>query len=520
MRTEMKNKKERKEHKEKKSGENIDRKKAGKGRKSTTPGIYGKGRRKPQEDLRTAKPGNKKEKNGKNGKGLVREGRIVPGGAVFRDSGNITEVKGLRIGEGMPKICVPIVGKTVDEILNQAGRILYSPADLVEWRVDHFRRCHDTKAVLAALRKLSERLEGRPVLFTFRTAREGGERSISKKDYIALYEAVIASGYADLADIEYRLGSDVTGRLISLARSRGVAVVLSYHDFSKTPPEDEIVKRLNTMKHLGADIAKIAVMPRNPRDVLALLSATERMKREENPIPVITVSMSAMGLISRISGEIFGSAVTFASVGDVSAPGQIQADEADRFLLTIHRGSDGKRIQGKPRAGRKNVILIGFMGTGKSTVARKIAKKTGMKVKEMDEMIERQEGMPIKEIFERYGEAYFRDAETYQAKLISESSGVIVSCGGGTVMRKQNVDYLKKNGTIILLEASPDTVFERVKRGGDKRPLLNDHMARGFVSYLMKKRSEAYHSAADVVIHTDGMGSGRVADEIIRLMDL
>ena len=138
----------------------------------------------------------------------------------------------------------------------------------------------------------------------------------------------------------------------------------------------------------------------------------------------------------------------------------------------------------------------------------------------MDELIERQEGMSIKDIFDRYGEAYFRDAETYQTKIISESSGVIVSCGGGTVMRKQNVDYLKKNGTIILLEASPDTVFERVKRGGDKRPLLNKHMARGFVSYLMKKRSEAYRSAADVVIYTDGMGSNRVADEIIRLMDL
>lgn len=87
-------------------------------------------------------------------------------------------------------------------------------------------------------------------------------------------------------------------------------------------------------------------------------------------------------------------------------------------------------------------------------------------------------------------------------------------------MRKQNVDYLKKNGTIILLEASPDTVFERVKAGGDKRPLLNKHMARGFISYLMKQRRDAYHSAADVVIHTDGMGSNRVADEIIRLMNL
>ena len=508
MRAKMKNKKEHRDgdHKIKNHGENAGRKKVKKAKKMFSPAIHEKG------GARYAAEDGEKRKNGrKHGKNRKEHREFLPG---------VIEVKGLRIGEGMPKICAPVVGRTVDEILNQANKIMYSPADLVEWRVDYFRRCHDTKAVLAALKKLSERLEGRPVLFTFRTAKEGGERSIGKKEYIALYEAVMASGYADLADIEYRLGADVTEHLIRSAHRNGVAVVLSNHDFNRTPPEEEIVKRLRTMKHLGADIAKIAVMPRNARDVLALLSATERMKRIADPIPVITVSMSAMGLISRISGEIFGSAVTFASAGQISAPGQIGADEADRFLLTIHNGSDTERIQGKPHADKKNVILIGFMGTGKSTVAKKIAKKTGMKVKEMDDLIERQEGMSIKDIFERYGEAYFRDAETYQTKIISESSGVIVSCGGGTVMRKQNVDYLKKNGTIILLEASPDTVFERVKAGGDKRPLLNKHMARGFISYLMKQRRDAYHSAADVVIHTDGMGSNRVADEIIRLMNL
>ena len=356
----------------------------------------------------------------------------------------VVTVKDVNIGEGIPKICVPIVGRSVDEILNQANQILYSPADIVEWRVDYFRRSDDIKAVLSALRKLTERLEGRPLLFTFRTAEEGGEKDISRRSYLALYEAVMASGYVDLADIEYNLGEEVTGPLTSLARSSGTAVVFSYHDFRKTPSEGEIIRRLNTMKELGADIAKIAVMPRSARDVLTLLSATEKMKHQENPIPIITVSMSAEGLISRISGEIFGSAVTFASAGRSSAPGQISADQADRLLLTIHRGSDESRIKGRPCEGKKNVILIGFMGTGKSTVARKISKKTGMKVKEMDDMIVKQEKMSVKDIFERYGEAYFRDAETRQTKIISESSGVIVSCGGGTVMRQKNVDYLKK----------------------------------------------------------------------------
>ena len=367
----MKNKKELKEQKEKNSGANTEKKKSKKSKKASSLELYDK---KSKRNTVVTDPIQRK----KGGKKNVRDGGARSNREI---AGSIIEVKGVRIGEGMPKICVPVVGKTVDDILNQAGRVLYSPADLVEWRVDHFRRCMDVKAVLAALRKLSDRLEGRPVLFTFRTAKEGGERDISKKDYVALYEAVIASGYADLIDIEYRLGSDVTEHLNALARQKGVALVLSYHDFSRTPPEEEIIRRLTAMKNMGADIAKIAVMPRNARDVLSLLSATERMRWEKDPIPVITVSMSAMGLISRISGEIFGSAVTFASAGQISAPGQIDADEADRFLLTIHQGSDAEKIQGRPRRNTKNVILIGFMGTGKSTVARKIAKKTGMKVK-------------------------------------------------------------------------------------------------------------------------------------------
>ncbi len=429
-------------------------------------------------------------------------------------------VRGMRIGEGMPKICVPVVGSTVDEILRQAGEIMFSPADLVEWRADHFRRVDDNKAVIAALKKLNARLEEKPVLFTFRTAAEGGEREFTKEQYRSLYEAVIASGYADIVDIEYSLGTGLPERLIDLAKAHGVTVILSYHDFSATPPEDEILSRLEAMRNMGADIAKIAVMPQTPRDVLSLLSASERLKSESYPIPVIAISMSAMGIVSRISGEVFGSAVTFAAAGKSSAPGQIDADEVDRLLGAIHRGTDHASVRGTAAAGKKNAILIGFMGSGKTTVAKKLAQKTGLEVKEIDDMIVAQEGMPIKNIFDKYGEAYFRDVETQQAKIISESDGVIVSCGGGTVMRRENVEYLKKNGTIILLQATSDTVFERVKRGGDKRPLLNKYMARGYISWLMKKRNDAYYAAADVVIYTDGMTSDRVADEIIKIMDL
>ena len=266
------------------------------------------------------------------------ETEAVPKGYQQPHGENAVMVRGMRIGEGMPKICVPVVGTTVDEILRQAGEIMFSPADFVEWRADYFGRVDDNKAVIAALKKLNIRLEEKPVLFTFRTAAEGGEREFTKEQYRSLYEAVIQSGYADIVDIEYSLGVGLPERLIAMAKERGVVVILSYHDFKKTPAEDEIVSRLETMREMGADIAKIAVMPQTSRDVLSLLSAAERMKSADHPIPVIAISMSAMGIVSRISGEVFGSAVTFASAGRSSAPGQIDADEVDRLLEGLDEG--------------------------------------------------------------------------------------------------------------------------------------------------------------------------------------
>ncbi len=465
----------------------------------------------------------KKRENGRSGSSQRKpaQGENFTEGQQLRqkeEKNGTARIGNLIIGSGIPKICVPVVGETVDEMLRQADRIMKTPADFVEWRADYFRRIEERSAVLSAAGKLAARMEGKPVLFTFRTAAEGGERELSSEKYLRLCENVIRSGFVDAIDIEYSLNRSVTRRLIALAREKGVTVILSYHDFAVTPSAGEIVSRLDTMKYMGADIAKIAVMPQNSGDVLTLLEASQRAK-EEFPIPVICISMGGDGIVSRISGEIFGSAVTFASAGYSSAPGQPDADEADRILRLIHRGkTEKKRI---PSAGKKsNIILIGFMGTGKSTVARKLSKKTGIPVREMDDMIAEQEHMTITEIFEKYGEPYFRDLETLQTKAVSETDGVIVSCGGGTVMRQENVDYLRKNGTIILLQADPDTVYERVRRGGDKRPLLNRHMSRGYISWLMKQRDDAYRAAADIIIETDGMNSERVAEEIIRILKL
>ena len=142
----------------------------------------------------------------------------------------------------------------------------------------------------------------------------------------------------DLIDVEVFTGDDIVKEIIEGAHANGVKVVASNHDFDKTPDKDDIVGRLRKMQELGADIPKIAVMPRNKKDVLTLLSATEEMATDYADRPIITMSMAGTGLISRLCGEVFGSSCTFGAVGKVSAPGQMNAVDLDTVLNLIHNG--------------------------------------------------------------------------------------------------------------------------------------------------------------------------------------
>ena len=164
-----------------------------------------------------------------------------------------------------------------------------------------------------------------PLLFTIRTTTEGGNLEISTEDYLNLLEEVISSGAIDLVDIELSRGRKIMERLVEKAHSAHVKVIGSCHDFQKTPLQEELVHTLCTMQELGCDLAKYAVMPQKEEDVLTLLSATLEMKEKHPRTPVITMSMGTMGAITRIGGGRFGSAVTFGTAGEASAPGQLPA---------------------------------------------------------------------------------------------------------------------------------------------------------------------------------------------------
>lgn len=245
-------------------------------------------------------------------------------------------VRNVRIGEGIPKICVPIVGRTKEEIINEARFLEDVPKDLVEWRADWYEEVCRFENVGEILSELRAVLKDIPLLFTFRTAKEGGEQSISKEAYLELNRFAIESGNVDLVDVELFSSKEIMKRIITCAHEKNVKVIASNHDFEKTPDKEEIIARLCKMQEAGADILKMAVMPQTTKDVLILLEATEEMATNYAKQPVVTMSMSGLGLISRLSGEVIGSAITFGIAKKASAPGQIPTKELRSILETLH----------------------------------------------------------------------------------------------------------------------------------------------------------------------------------------
>lgn len=168
-------------------------------------------------------------------------------------------------------------------------------------------------------------------------------------------------------------------------------------------------------------------------------------------------------------------------------------------------------------AENKNIFLIGFMGCGKSTISHLVAERTGAKLIEMDETIEAEAGMSINQIFEQYGEQHFRDLESQLIVRIAEEGGAVVSCGGGAILRAENVEAMRKNGTIVYLSATPETIYQRV-RYSTNRPLLNGNMNVEYITSLMEQRLPRYMAAADVTIDVNEKDRADIVKEILAIM--
>ncbi len=243
-------------------------------------------------------------------------------------------LKNTVIGEGLPKICVPIVGHTEEEIRLQAEEIAAEAPDLAEWRADYYEDLSDPEKMKKTAGMLSEILKDIPVLFTFRSSLEGGEREISASEYEKLNILAARQPGIAMVDVEGRRGDLDSSSLVSAIHAEGKPVVASSHFFHDTPDSGMLERIFRELEDTGADLLKLAVMPRSEKDVLRLLEVTEEQKRRTDR-PVITMSMGRLGVVSRISGSLTGSAVTFGTVGSASAPGQLPVDILKEILNRI-----------------------------------------------------------------------------------------------------------------------------------------------------------------------------------------
>lgn len=191
--------------------------------------------------------------------------------------------------------------------------------------------------------------------------------------------------------------------------------------------------------------------------------------------------------------------------------GRRHKKEVNDVFASITQNS--KRIQSR-NLFNYNIFLIGFMGAGKSTISDYLKNALAMDVVEMDQCIVERQGMSISDIFETYGEEYFRELETNLLIEMQSRSNVVVSCGGGVPMRERNVVEMKKNGRVVLLTAKPETILERVKDNHD-RPLLENNKNVSFIADLLEKRRAKYEAAADIVVETDGKSELEICEEMI-----
>lgn len=247
------------------------------------------------------------------------------------------KIKNIIIGEGVPKICAPITSKTKGEIIEEAAVLKKLPVDIIEWRADWFNDVFEIEKVMEVLKDLRDVLKEIPLLFTFRSYKEGGVKAIDVPAYSKLIKAVAETALVDMVDVEILSGDEVVRDIMESVQKKGVKAIASYHNFKSTPSKNEMICCLRKMQDFGADILKIAVMPKNKLDVLELLQASVTMYEKYADRPLITIAMSEKGIISRLSGEVFGSAVTFSAGEKASAPGQIDAESLYDVLQLLHK---------------------------------------------------------------------------------------------------------------------------------------------------------------------------------------
>ncbi len=250
-------------------------------------------------------------------------------------------LRGRTLGAERPLICSPLVGRNRERLLAEATNVHGKAPEVIEWRVDYYDAIGDTAAVLETAGALRRIVGDTPIIFTRRSIREGGEAiPIGDAEVVKLYAAVAASRLVDLIDFEMGNDPDQIREVRAATRAAGTHLILSYHNFGYTPGAEFLVQRFLEAERLGADVAKVAVMPRDRLDVLTLLTATAQAEAKSR-IPLISMSMGPLGAVTRMIGGVFGSSLSFAIGEGASAPGQIPIADLKALYDIVARARGG-----------------------------------------------------------------------------------------------------------------------------------------------------------------------------------
>jgi len=247
------------------------------------------------------------------------------------------KVKNIVIGKDKPKVCVPVVEDNDKDIIARLKEFDQLDVDLIELRIDFYKEIKDSETAFQLFKAIKQLDMKKPILLTYRSLSEGGEIELDSKQYFDLYQKAIESEAFDIYDVELSAGTNMIIELKNLIHGAGKYVLMSSHNFSRTPEQESLMQKFKVMDSFDADILKIAVMPEDLQDVINLLEFTIRANEEFSNKPIVTMSMSSLGLATRLIGEQFGSAITFGCVGKTSAPGQIDYSDLNHILDIIHK---------------------------------------------------------------------------------------------------------------------------------------------------------------------------------------
>ena len=227
-------------------------------------------------------------------------------------------------------ICVPIVGPTVEDILSQVQEAVQAKVDLIELRADmwmkgsHLPEEEYIPTIINLVEEMHSRYTDIPMLFTWRTLAEGGDTSLTNENYCNLLQAIVNQNVVDAVDVELLAYTDTIGQIIKEAHHQKIQTVMSYHNFQRTPDVETLHVYAERMISAGTSVIKFALMPTTSDDVLSVLQFTEELTERYPELPRITMSMGQLGQMTRTCGHVFGNCLTFGTLGQASAPGQVE----------------------------------------------------------------------------------------------------------------------------------------------------------------------------------------------------